>query len=106
MTPDPIFEKAAKYKAAWESFRTNDEPVDANGRIHVETPEYRAWRNAEDRLNDLLCDAEDNLISTQPRTRAGAAAMVRAYLDVSRGLDMSFIALLKSLLAYLESADA
>ena len=52
-------------------------------------------------------EAEDDLISTQPRTRSGAAVMVEAYLSVNRG-HLQFggaeeMALLENLLAYLQS---
>jgi hypothetical protein len=106
---DPIFEKVAKYKAAWESFRTNNEPVDANGRIHIESHEYKAWRDTEDKLGELLSAAEYELVSSVPRTQLGAIAMAAAYIDVRAGgpqLDDEPLLLLGSLLGYLDPHDA
>jgi hypothetical protein len=106
---DPIFEKIAKYRAAWESFRTNNEPVDANGKIHIESPEYKAWREAEDRLGELLADTEHELVRTVPRTQLGAVAMIAAYTDVRAGgpqIDDEPLFLLGSVLDYLDPHDA
>ena len=105
---DPVFEKIAKYRAAWGALSGHtNEPVDANGKLASKTPEYKVWEDTEDELCGLLQDAEDNLISTQPRTQAGAAAAVKAYLDVNAGhfkISESREGLfLENLLAYLES---
>jgi hypothetical protein len=83
---DPIFEKIAKYRAAWDALRGHtDEPVDANGRLDTESPLYKAWCNKEGELGELLSDAEYELVLTPPRTQSGAVAMIRTFLDVRRG---------------------
>lgn len=107
--PDPVFEKAANYRAAWYSVRGHTkEPVDASGGIARKSPEYKVWQDKERKLWGLLEEAEDDLISTEPRTLAGAADQVRAYLEVSShdvGDDVP-MPLLENLLAYLKGAHA
>ena len=106
--PDPVFEKVAKYKTARDDLHTfTEEPVDAAGRPNSKAAEYKVWQAAQGRLCDLLTKAEDDLVSTQPRTRAGAAAMVRAYLEVTGPAfgDKVTLTLLENLLAHLEGAD-
>jgi hypothetical protein len=102
---DPIFKKIDRYRAANSRLMNLREPIQADGSYIGGGQEYKKWQKANDRLCELLQVEENKVVATRPRTRAGAAEMVKAYLEVSSDVsgDHEAITLLENLLAYLKS---
>jgi hypothetical protein len=98
---DPIFGKIEKFKTACDRLDAvcGREPL-------FGSPECTAWKAEEAQALDLLSEAEMDLISTQPVTRSGAAAVLRIFLDFNKdcAIDERARPLLKTIRDYLESS--
>ncbi|MGB6799498.1 MAG: hypothetical protein WBE48_23775, partial [Xanthobacteraceae bacterium] len=93
---DPIFEKIQKLKTACDRLNASDEPMENSNPKHVE-------------MVELMCEAEMDLVSTPPLTRAGATATLRAYLDYNEACELEderARLLLENLHDYLKSSLA
>jgi hypothetical protein len=88
----------AAYARIGETCHREPVPVGAKG------PAYDAWReelaDAQEEFNDL----EFEMFETGPRTKTGAAAMIRYHLEINSDLLDAEEPLLRSLLSYLDAA--
>jgi hypothetical protein len=106
---DPVLAAIALTADAWRRYVAGfaREPRDADGTAAVLTPAYARWQAAQDDICQDWDGAYTLMLATPPTTAAGAAALIRAFLQYERalGTELENVApLLQTLLAFLEGS--
>jgi len=80
---DPAYAAVERFKSMYAEHGKScaAEPAKPNGKAARHTAEYDAWEEANNTAGDKAWAAYEKMISTQPKSLAGAAALVRCYLD-------------------------
>lgn len=104
---DPVIAMVENCRAAYAGLGQvcKREPVDAAGRL-AKGPVHDQWKDEQAEVADEYEELEAAMLATAPRTKAGAAAMVRYHLDVYDDLIAEEGQLLTSLLSYLDAVKS
>jgi hypothetical protein len=85
---DPIFAAIERFKVADKNYYDVREPVDTDGKLALDTPEYEAYEEARDKADDIALEAQRALLGIQPLTIAGAVAFIGCCLESGTIIDI------------------
>jgi hypothetical protein len=92
----PILEAIARYRAAWERQGSiiSREPLNADGRIALGTPEYDTWERESDEAGAESHTILRQVLSMRPSTAAEAIALIDCYAEAFGDSDSNESAIL------------
>ena len=92
----PILDAIARYRAAWERHSSiiSREPLNADGRIALGTPEYDAWERESDEAGAETHAILRELLSMLPSIAAEAVVLIDCYVEACSEIDSNESAIL------------
>jgi hypothetical protein len=80
--PDPAFDAIEHFQASWKAVgdACDGEPDEKRSPLHAA---WATWDAKQEAVNSAHSDAEWDMVQTIPTTRAGAVAMITAYIEQS-----------------------